>query len=437
MKVRDLTPNPENPRVITPERLAWLKKSLDEFGDLGCVVFNRKTRRLVGGHQRLGVIPPDSEIVYEEKYTQANKQGTVAEGVITIDGERYKYREVEWGVKKEKAANIAANKHGGEWDNAKLATWLIDLDGENIPWGLIGFEDKEIEDICAPFRTMPDVGEDEVPEAPKVACSKRGELYLLGDHRVLCGDSTSKEDVERLMAGERADMVFTDPPYNVGSETSCFAASIETRTKSMGKLKDAQWDKDFDPKTVFPGFEFLMSDDCTLYWCTSHHLAPVVWAWTREWATHSNYCVWSKPNPMPSLSKRHWTWNTELVCYATRGKHTFNFPDGTHAPSTWQFMKSAKCDLHPTMKPIEVIQHAISHSSRRGHLVADLFLGSGSTLIACEKTQRRCFGMEIAPEYIDVILDRFIKFTGKKVYRLNSDGSQTDWQTIKTERGEG
>jgi hypothetical protein len=155
-----------------------------------------------------------------------------------------------------------------------------------------------------------------------------------------------------------------------------------------------------------------MGKDCTVYICTSHHLAGEIWEWMAQWAEHSNYCVWAKPAPMPSLMRRHWTWSTELVCYGTRGAHTFNFPDQGHALSVWTLANSAKNDLHPTQKPVHIPTHAISHSSKPGGTVVDLFMGSGSTLIACEQTGRRCYGMEISPAYCDVILRRWEEFTG-------------------------
>ena len=145
-----------------------LKKSLEEFGDLSGFVFNESTRRLVGGHQRGKVLPLDAEIMIEERYVEPTRTGTTAEGYVMVDGEKFTYRQVAWDENREKAANIAANKHGGEWDNPKLAEWLIDLEALNIDMDLTGFSHPEIEDICAPFRTMPE----EVAEEKKERSSK-------------------------------------------------------------------------------------------------------------------------------------------------------------------------------------------------------------------------------------------------------------------------
>jgi DNA modification methylase len=135
---------------------------------------------------------------------------------------------------------------------------------------------------------------------------------------------------------------------------------------------------------------------------------------------------------MPSLAKRHWTWNTELVCYATKGKHVFNFPEEGHALSTWTINKQNGDSGHPTEKPVAVPEHAILHSSTKGQTVLDLFGGSGSTLIACEKTGRACRMMELSPHYVDVIVRRWQEFTGQEA--MLEDGGKTFAQA-KEERG--
>jgi DNA modification methylase len=222
------------------------------------------------------------------------------------------------------------------------------------------------------------------------------------------------------MAGERVGLVFTDPPYNLASEGPLIGASIRD---AYDKLKESAWDKDFSFLDVAGSLEAAMAPDVTVYVTTSHYLVGQILDWMKETGDYSGLCVWEKPNPMPSLSKRHWTLATELICYMTRGKHVFNFPSQGHASSVWHFAKTRSNDLHPTMKPVELVEHAVVHSSRPGGQVLDLFLGSGSTLIACEKTARRCFGMEIDPKYCDVVLSRWEAFTGQKAVRESTEES--------------
>lgn len=218
------------------------------------------------------------------------------------------------------------------------------------------------------------------------------------------------------MDGAKADMVFTDPPYNIASDSKNFASDV---SKAMKDLSESEWDKNFDINEVLNNIYMALSENTTVYICTSHFLASEIWSWMKEWADHYSYCVWSKPNPMPSLAKRHWTWNTELICYATRGKHTFNFPKEGHALSTWTINKRNGNTGHPTEKPVEVPVMGISHSSKQGDIVLDLFGGSGSTLIACEQLKRKCFMCELDPHYCDVIIQRWENLTGQKAVLIN------------------
>lgn len=314
-------------------------------------------------------------------------------------------------------------------DNA-IALWAdLDLAGINADLGDLGpdfdLEMLGIEDFTLEIaeKLEPGCDEDDVPEArpePKVV---RGEVYILGNHRLMCGDSTAITDVERLMNGKKADMVFTDPPYNHASDDKGIAAGV---SKAHASLMNSEWDKNFSFLDVAGSIVSAIAENATVYICTSHHLVGDILGWMKQASSFFGLCVWHKPNPMPSLMKRHWTWAHELVCYATFGKHTFNFPELGHAPSVWSFTKKSD-GSHPTQKPIEVCQHAITHSSKQNDMVLDLFGGSGSTLIACEKTDRQCFMMELDPIYCGVILDRWQKFTGKKAHR--EDG--VAWDEIK------
>lgn len=314
-------------------------------------------------------------------------------------------------------------------DNA-IASWAdLDLAGINADLGDLGpdfdLEMLGIEDFTLDLaeKLEPGCDEDEVPEVrpdPKVV---RGEVYILGNHRLMCGDSTAITDVERLMKGEKADMVFTDPPYNHASDDKGIAAGV---SKAHASLMNSEWDKNFSFLDVAGSIVSAIAENATVYVCTSHHLVGDILGWMKQTASFFGLCVWHKPNPMPSLMKRHWTWAHELVCYATFGKHTFNFPELGHAPSVWSFTKKSD-GSHPTQKPIEVCEHAITHSSKQNDLVLDLFGGPGSTLIASEKTARNCFMMELDPLYCGVILDRWQKFTGKKAHR--EDG--VAWDEIK------
>jgi hypothetical protein len=170
---KDLAPNKKNPRKITDTKLQLLKKSLEEFGDLSGIVYNKKLNRLIGGHQRIKAIPEDAEIVIEKRYIDPTKTGTVAEGYIKLGTESMRYREVEWDNEKDFAANIAANKHGGDWDVPLLNEILLDLDAANYDMGLTGFTESELENLLAPISSQEDEsdhsgsGDDKCPHCGK------------------------------------------------------------------------------------------------------------------------------------------------------------------------------------------------------------------------------------------------------------------------------
>ena len=212
-------------------------------------------------------------------------------------------------------------------------------------------------------------------------------------------------------------MVFTDPPYNVASESRNYAAD---KSKSMMDLSGSEWDKDFDISTIFPNLEAIMAKDCAVYICTSQWLVQMIWEWMWTWSDFCFYCVWCKPNPMPSLSKRHWTWATELIPYAVRGKHISNFPSDGHALNWWDIAKSKETN-HPTEKVLEVPARAISFSSNDGQIIFDGFAGSGTTLVACQNLNRRCRAIEISPAYCSVILERMnTAFSELEIERITS-----------------
>lgn len=378
MKVSDIKKNPGNPRQIKGEKLELLKASVGGFQKMMALrpMIVDENNVVLGGNMRLAAIKalglkeiPDDWVKQVTDLTPDEK----AEFVIKDNNS---FGEYDW--------DAIAN----EWSDYPLADWGLDVPG---------------------FEAVEEVGDaDAEPQIDKAAeLNKKwgvvsGDLWQIGEHRLLCGDSTNREDVERLMDGDRAQLVCTDPPYNIASENDVIAADV---SKAMGDLKAAEWDKDFD---IIPALARMMESlgkDATVYVFTSHHLAPIIWMWMNEWSDHHSWCVWNKPNPMPSLMKRHWTWNAELVCYATRGKHTFNFPDDGHALSVWTMTKHSD-GSHPTQKPVEVISHAVVHSSKTDDIVLDSFAGSGTTLVACQNLNRKCYAIEISENYCAVILER-------------------------------
>lgn len=390
-----LSPYAHNARIHSAEQVAQIAESIKTFGFNNPILVDAQGG-IIAGHGR---------------FAAATKLGLTEAPVILLDHLTDRER---------RAYIIADNKlaENATWDDAVLAAELAALNEEEFDLSILGFDDRELEKLLA---TEDDDGRaDECPPVPEAATTALGDVWLLGRHRVLCGDATDGAAVARLMAGAKAHMVFTDPPYNQAQFREMTGVS-DLRPNSYGALKDSQWDRKFRFIDVNAPILSILADACSVYVCMSEFIAPDVWAWMGKWADYYGYCVWCKPNPMPSLGKAHWTWATELIGYATRGKRAFQFPDDGHALNWWQIQVQQANRVHPTQKPVEVPERAITHSSVAGNRIADVFLGSGSTLIACEKTKRICYGMELSPEYCDVIVTRWQEYAGKQA-TLDGDG---------------
>lgn len=391
MPTSELIPFPRNPNQHSEAQIARLAEIIEYQGWRRPIRVSLRSGYITAGHGALSA---------------AKLKGW---DTVPVDLQEYDNEEQEY-------ADVVADNSLHEWNDCGISLQAVNEEvpklGPEFDIKLLGIEEFEI-DVADKYGNKDD---DSIPEKVDPIC-KLGDLWQLGAHRLLCGDATKKEDVELLMNGEKADMVFTDPPYNHAQKDELIASPVR---QAMQQLKDSKWDKDFNFSSVLPIIDDLVSENCSIYICTSWHLAGEIWGFYSTHSSHSSYCVWAKPNPMPSLSKRHWTWSSELICYATKGKHVFNFPIDGHAKNIWEIQKNQKNDLHPTQKPVAVPEHAIEHSSNIGMLVFDGFLGSGTTLIACEKTGRRCYGTEIDPCYVDVIIKRYEDYTDKKAEKINA-----------------
>lgn len=390
-----------NARTHDKEQINQIKNSIEEFGFLNPILLD-KNHEILAGHGRLAA---------------AKLLGLKAVPTIKFD-HLSESQKIAYTL----ADNRIAENSGWDFDQLKLEFEKLHVDEFNFD--LLGFDDDELDDLIPQSVSSSNKNQEEIEDNlpdldENIYGVLRGDIWQLGNHRIMCGDSTDKLDVDILMNGEKADMVFTDPPYNVASESKNVAASV---SKAMNDLKNADWDKNFEIELVLNIIKNNIDNGSIYVWC-NHFLFSRIMSCLSPWAKFNGWNVWTKPNPMPSLMKRHWTWNSELCCYFTIGKHTFNFPENGHALASWSFNKihvATEGVGHPTQKPIKLCEHVINHSSNKGKMVLDLFLGSGSTLIACEKTGRKCYGMEIDPHYCSVIIKRWEDYTGLKAERINN-----------------
>lgn len=378
--INKIIPNDKNNNIHTEEQKRYARKIFDYQGFRAPLLISNRTGKLVAGHLRL-------EIAKEKGVTELPCM------FQDFDSEEQEYAHLT-------ADNALAAQ--SSLDFGQINTDILELGPFDIE--LLGIKDFLIEPI---EKLEPQCDEDEVPEVVH-PITRKGDLWLLGKHRLLCGDSTVIDDVEKLMNGEKADMVFTDPPYNIASDSKNLASSV---SKSMNDLKNSEWDKNFIIEDALNNIIPFIENGSIYIWC-SHFLFGRIMEHLKTFTKFQGWCIWTKPNPMPSLMKRHWTWNMEICCYATIGKHVFNSTDGKHDLASWSFNKKSD-GSHPTQKPVELCAHPILKSSNTGALIMDLFLGSGTTLIACEKNNRKCYGMELDEKYCDVILERFLNYSGK------------------------
>jgi len=380
--VKDLLPADYNPRKdLQPGDPEYekLKRSIEQFGYVEPVIWNKQTGRVVGGHQRLKVL--------------------IDSGITEVD-----VVVVDMNTEKEKALNIALNKISGEWDTDKLALVIADLQGADFDVSLTGFDPEELDDL---FRddVKDGVKEDDFDveaELGKPVFSKAGDLWMLGEHRLLCGDSTKPETYELLMNGKKAQLVVTDPPYNVDYKGTA------------GKIKNDKMAEDQFEQFLLAAYSQMyesMTDDASIYvfHSDSHGLAFRK-AFEEAGFYLSGCCIWKKQSLVLGRSPYQWQHEPVLFGWKKKGKHQWY--TGRKESTIWEFDKPKKNADHPTMKPVALVAYPIMNSTMTGCLVLDPFGGSGSTLIACEQTGRICYTVELDEKFCDVIVKRYIDQVG-------------------------
>jgi len=353
-----------------------LRRSMAEFGYVEPVVWNKTTGNVVGGHQRLKIL--------------------MAEGAIAID-----CVVVELEAEKEKALNLALNKIQGDWDKEKLALVIAELQCVDFDVSLTGFDLAEIDALFKDTlaESVKDDDFDVDGELKKPAVTKPGDLWLLGRHRLVCGDSTSAAAFTLLMDGKLANLVVTDPPYNVNYEGTAGKIKNDNMTgeKFFQFLLDA-----------FTLTEKAMAKDASIY---VFHADTEGLNFRKAFADAGFYlsgtCIWKKQSLVLGRSPYQWRHEPILFGWKKSGKHIW-YSDRKQS-TIWEFDKPRKNTEHPTMKPLPLIAYPILNSSMTGCIVLDPFGGSGSTLIACEQTKRVCYTVELDEKFCDVIVKRYIE----------------------------
>ena len=381
LPLKELKPAAYNPRKKLKKgdkEYEKIKQSLLKFGYVDPIIVNEDLT-VIGGHQRLTVL---KDLDYE-----------TAKCVI-----------VDLPKEDEKALNIALNKITGQWDEALLADLLSDLQESDFNLDLTGFEPPEIDDILSNVHDK-ELSEDEFDveeELKKPTVSRHGDIWQLGKHRVICGDSTKAETYKQLLDDRKANLVVTDPPYNVDVE------------ETAGKiLNDNMSDGDFYQflLSMFTQVENHMEDDASIY---VFHADTEGLNFRKAFKDAGFYlsgcCIWKKNSLVLGRSPYQWQHEPCLYGWKKKGKHQW-FSDRKQT-TIWEYDRPKSSKDHPTMKPIQLMAYPIQNSSMRGTIVLDPFLGSGSTLIAADQTGRVCYGIELDEKFVDVIVKRYIEVTG-------------------------
>ncbi|HUU44366.1 MAG TPA: DNA modification methylase [Acidobacteriota bacterium] len=386
--ISDLKPNPDNPRINDPAVDA-VARSIQQFGFNNPIITDGDLN-IAAGHTRLKA---------------AIKLGLTEVPVIRVPG-LVGSRFTGFAIADNKTAEIA------EWDTELLNKLVAELNLEvDFDLSALGYTDKELTDILDAGLEDDDDKADEAPPCPEVPVSRPGDLYLLGDHRLLCGDATSAEDIQRLMDGHKVHSLLTDPPYGV-------------QYHSRGKQRET-WgaiaNDDLAPdalevflRKAFTNAAAVCRPGATAYVFHALGLAGVRIAFERAFLAAgfqlSATITWVKQSA--SMGWGDYRHASEPMLYGWVGQGHRKITDRTQT-TVWQIDRESSLK-HPTQKPVALISRALRNSTIRGESVLDPFVGSGTTIIACEQLGRRCFAMEIEPKYCDVVVERWETYTGKK-----------------------
>lgn len=402
--IHKIIPASYNPRLdLRPGDVDYekLRRSISEFGLVEPLVWNIQTGNLVGGHQRLKVLI---------------EQGAQEVEAVIVD----------LPPEREKALNIALNNIQGDWNEEKLARLLDEFSKiSEFDFGSIGFDWPKAQALIASvFDTKLaekeeffDVGRALQKEGPSI--TKPGELIELGRHRVLCGDSSNPEDVRKLIRDAKVNLLFTDPPYNVqylGGDRPKPETARPKQSRSWQRIYgDDLSQEDYERwlGKVFANVKPVLAQGSPIYvWNGHRQFGPMHQLLTALGFKVSCVITWAKPNF--AIGYGDYNQQTEFCLYGwleENGAHRWFGP--TNESTLWEVKRDpTKSYVHPTQKPLELAERAIRNSSRPGDVVLDTFLGSGTTLIAAERTGRRCLGIEKDPRYVDAIVRRYISFVG-------------------------
>lgn len=389
-----LIPYARNARTHDDAQIAQIAGSIKEFGFNNPILID-KDNGIIAGHGRV---------------MAARKLGLTEVPTILLD---------HLSETQRKAYILADNRIAinSAWDNEMLSLELSDIK-DDINLAMLGFNVDELDALLNPTELTEGLtDEDAVPDVPIEPTTKLGDIYQLGNHRLMCGDSTSIDAVDKLMDGNKADMVFTDPPYNMDFTGGIHADGSKSFNAKHGGIKNDKMSQT-EAADFFDAINAIIYAYCLGAFYITFYRLGIGEYWKSLERTNlkvRSLIIWNKGNH--TLSNSDYMSKYEPIFYGWIGDN-HNFYGGNNGMDIWEIKRTAKNDLHPTMKPVELIEKALEDASKLGNVILDLFGGSGSTMIASEKVGRHSRLMELDPKYCDVIIKRWEDFTGKKAELL-------------------
>ena len=391
INITEIVPSEYNPRKITGEEYTKLSNSIKEFGFVDPIIINLKNKHIIGGHQRYSVLL-DEYIQDKLKYSTLY--------MLPLGDIGWIFPETELKIENnntEKALNIALNQISGEWDTSKLEEIFQDLQLEGFNTELTGFNSLDLEELNINLETIntndiDETIEDEyTPEDDIEVNVEQGDLYQLGNHRLLCGDSTKREDIERLVDGNTIDLIFTDPPYGMSAVSKSGVLSDKYKTDILNDDTNEVAIKSFKlARQLYPNITHI-------WWGANY--------FTEALPSAEGWLVWDKNNGASDQT------DCELAYSNIRS-----------VVRKFTMASEKQGRVHPTQKPIKLYEAIFNKFQNKGTFnnILDLFGGGGSTLIYAEQTGRKCYMMELDPYYCQVIINRWSNLTGEKAVKISS-----------------
>jgi DNA modification methylase len=397
MQIKEIKVNPKNPRIIKDARFQKLVKSIEEFPEMMKLrpIVVDADGMILGGNMRYKALQhlgfkeiPDEWVKRADELTEEQKKRFII-------ADNAPYGEWDW--------DILAN----EWDAPKLSDWGIDFPEDWMPKQEAQEDDYEV----------PDEIETDIA---------LGDLFEIGPHRLLCGDSTDSEQMAKLMNGEKADMVFTDPPYGVeiGAKNR-FLNSFQKAGRNLKDIKDDNISRDELYNKLVSAFTNLKnySNDCCTYFVTAPQggeLGMMMMMMRDAGLPVRHVLMWYKNAPTFSMGRLDYEYQHEPILLTWNKTHKF-YGLGEHKTSVWKVDKPRSNKEHPTMKPVKLVENALLNNSKEQDNVADIYLGSGTTMVAAHQLNRKCYGMEIDSKYCSVIIDRMRKLDPNITIKRNGE----------------